>query len=201
MISLPDHILINICGRLSLNDQVVLSETDKRMNTLLHDPTLSLLNAKLLNRISLFTLKVFYSYESKRDEIQYSKDFKYSYLKRNDNEIADILVQIENLFEKKANANSQQYLHEALFLYFIFKDLEKSPNHKYHDNRQPDNMLKLIHLLIDNKADQNVPYKHNGSLVTMRNIGNLWRQLQYKGELKPEQMEGLSPLAFIAKCT
>ncbi|QLH35066.1 MAG: hypothetical protein HWD61_02055 [Parachlamydiaceae bacterium] len=81
--------------------------------------------------------------------------------------------------------------------------MEKStgPAHKYHDNRQPDNMLKLIHVLLENGAYVKIPpYKYNGySLDTMKVIGNLWRQVRYKGELNPEQMVGFSPIAYAAK--
>src|SRR5262249_33168974 len=145
-------------------------------------PSLGFLNKKLLNAIRAFNLRVFYSYEEKRDEryhIEQPKIYTISYIRRNAIEIDDNLISIRNLLSKNADPNSQPFLHEAVFLYFIYKDLElsKSELHKYHDHREPYDQLKLIHLLLEYGANlTSYKFTGNNSLVSLRCISNLWNQ-------------------------
>ena len=58
----------------------------------------------------------------------------------------------------EGNPNSKQYLHEAVFLYFLYKDLVQCTYSRGYDHRQPEYMLKLVHLLL--KYGANItPYK------------------------------------------
>ncbi len=125
-----------------------ISQTEKRFNNILQEPSLGFLNKKLLNAIIAFNHKIFYSYEKKRNEhyhIEQPEIYTVSYIKRNNFEIAKNLTVIRNLLSKNADSNSKQFLHEAVFLYFIYKDLElsKSEVHRYHDNSEPVNQLKF----------------------------------------------------------
>ena len=106
------------------------------------------------------------------------------------------------MLSKNADPNSRQFLHEAVFLYFIYRDLELSTSvaHKYHDNFEPDNQRKLIHLLLQYGAKLTA-YKHPDSvweyeLASLRCFSNLWNQLKFGKGLNPKQMEGQSPLDY-----
>jgi hypothetical protein len=137
---LPNEILIIIFDQLSLKKQAALSQTEKRLNEISQEPGLGFQDKKLLNAIRAFNLKVFYSYEKKRDEkyhIEQPHIYTFSRIKMNNIEISNNLNEIENLLSKNANPNSHQFLHETIFLYFIYRDLALSKFHKYHDHTEP----------------------------------------------------------------
>src|SRR5579872_2746190 len=191
----------SIFGSTSPKKHAALSQT-KKSDPISSEPKPGLLNKKLLNSIRSFNLKVFYSYEAKRDEQHHSDqcDQKFSYIRRNDIEIAKDLNKIRNLLSKNADPNSHQFLHEAVFLYFIYRDLELSKFYEYHDHSEPDNQLKLIHLLLEYGANLTI-YKHPAStweyeLASLRCFSNLWNQLRFGKGLNPKQMDGLSPLDY-----
>lgn len=153
-----------------------------------------------------FNHKVFYSHGAKEDEHYHIKRphiYKISSVKRNNAEIINNLNQIRDILSKNADPNSQQFLHEAVFLYFIYKDLElsKSDLHKHHDSSEPDNQLKLICLLLEYGANLTI-FKHLGlecELATLRCFSNLWRQLNFGEGLSSKQMDGFSPVDYAAK--
>ena len=109
-------------------------------------------NEKLLDQISKYNLLVFYSHEEKRNDDKYpvNKNPQHRAL-INDKKISQVLGAIKTLLETNADPNFKQLLHEAIFLYFIFKGLEYSAfdYHKYHDNSESNNELKLIELLLN----------------------------------------------------
>lgn len=166
----------------------------------------NILNNTLLHTIREFNLKVFYSYEAKRNEqyhLEQPEIYLTSYIKKSSTEIENLFKKIWDLLHKKADPGSWQFLHEAIFLYFIYRDLELSPLHPDHDASQADNQRKLINLLLQHGAAL-TPYKHpaeisESELISLSCFNNLWRQLGWGKELYPREMNGLSPLDYAEK--
>jgi hypothetical protein len=205
LLILPNEILLNIFNRLTTNEQCTLSQTEKRLNYISHEPNFGFLTKKLLNTIKTFHLKVFYSYEAKRDEHYHIEEphiYTISPIKRNNTEITNILNGIRILLLKGADPNSYQFLHEAVFLYFIYKDLEISIRYKNHDHTEPDNQHRLISLLLEYGAKSTL-YKHETSdweyqMYTFERFHNFLNHLKFGSGLTPKQMDGMSPIDYAA---
>lgn len=200
--TLSDHTLHYIFNNLSPKYQAAVSQTNRKLNTVINNSEQGFINIKLLHAVRYFNNNVFDSYNAKMLDVEFPEWplGSYSAIKNNDIEINETFSEIENFLFAKANPGYLPFLHEAVFLYYLYRDLEasNSKSHHYHDNRQPDHQLKLINLLITYRAKL-TPYENPDSennLFTMSNLAKLWGELKYPRHYTPKQMVGMTPVIY-----